>query len=171
MRKNLYILSGILLLSSTGFGETAKELYDEAVVLYNKGEITEAVAKLKRASELSPNTSAYKNAYIKLSRNEKEIVYKLKVNQLNKIVIPQVDFQDETVSNALKKLTVAIETFNEENKTTYNSNFVIKSSELADKKITLSIKNVPLKVVLENINLLSNSTYKVEDYLISFSSR
>jgi len=149
MRKNLYILSGILLLSSTGFGETAKELYDEAVVLYNKGEITEAVAKLKRASELSPNTSAYKNAYIKLSRNEKEIVYKLKVNQLNKIVIPQVDFQDETVSNALKKLTVAIET----------------------KKITLSIKNVPLKVVLENINLLSNSTYKVEDYLISFSSR
>ncbi len=157
---------------NTANDKKAIKLYKEAITFEKNGDVLSAIEKLKSATALSPNFTQAKNLHIKLHRNKSKLLYAQKVSKLNKVMIKEVDFDDDSLETALEKLKLQIQDYNEVNKTSSNSNFVVldKNKEFQKYKLRLNLRNVPLKVVLDNMMSLIQGSYKVEKYAIKISS-
>lgn len=162
----------ILLAENTKNNEKALTLYKEAVALQKKGEVLEAIEKLELATVLSPSFTKARNLHIQLDSNKTRIIYNQKLEKLNNVMIKRVDFDDDSLAVALEKLKDQIKEFNEANKTSFNTNFVVtdKSKAFEKYKIKLNLRNIPLKVVLDNMMMLVKGSYRIEEHAIMVTS-
>ncbi len=92
-------------------------------------------------------------------------------NKLNSIVIPVLELREATVRDAMEFLhqkSVELDT-TEPDPSRKGVNIVLKldnASAIADKRITLSLKNIPLGEAVRYISELAGLKYKVEPYAL-----
>ena len=173
MKKSFFIFASIATLTTaySNNDEKAVKFYKEGIQLQRIGQFEEALEKLKKATELSPNITKIRYAYISLDRSMDKLLTEQKTIRLNQVFIDKIDFENETLSIALQKLSRIISDYNKKNKTNFTSNIVIRNTEVAKSKVTLNLRNVPLKVVLDNLMIKVNGKYKIEKYVISVDAR
>jgi len=178
--KKIILSIGVLLSLAISVYSQSSDNYKKALTLYNEAKVHEkkedylaAFNKAKKASELSPSFSEARNLYIRLDNSKKSLLYKKKLKQLDKVIIKEVDFNDITLEEALKILNLQIDDYNKENNTSYVSNFVVhdKAKKFDNYLIKFTLRNVPLRVVLNNMMEFVSGSYILEDYSITISPR
>lgn len=87
-------------------------------------------------------------------------------NKLEKIILPSVELKDATLEEAVQLLRVQSR---QHDTTTDNAKLqgvpiLLRKSDRAEPKLTLSLTNVPLKQVLESIAKLAGCSFRLEPY-------
>ncbi len=151
------------------FAETAAEKaefwYQKGLAAEKSGDPSTALAAYKAALELNANhaNARYRSGEVKLNANN------LKANaaeaKIGGVMIPAFQVEDISVQEALDVLAVAIE---KQSKEEITPNFVISDpgKKLAEVKITLNLKNVPVSAILKYIHAQSNTKARYDEHAV-----
>lgn len=137
--------------------------YKIAEQAFLAGDKEKTAKALKQALAINPKHGPSYALAIKLKKSGKVFKVKEREAQFGSVMLPVIDFQDEPLSEALRMLSTLVE---EKSNQTVFPNFVIqdKTSTLKDKPITLNMKNVPAKVVLDYLMNMAHASAKFEEY-------
>ncbi len=101
--------------------------------------------------------------------------------KLDRIIVPQVGFEDVTLSEAiefLRAISIRQDIFAQEEgergvnfTTSLGDPELPATQEISESRFSLQLKGVPLRQVLEYINKLTKTTYKVEDFAVKILPR
>lgn len=151
------------------FAETAAEKaefwYKKGLAAEKAGDPATALAAYKAALELNANhaNARYRSGEVKLNANSlKASATEAKIGG---VMIPAYQVQDITVQEALDVLAIAIE---KQSKEEITPNFVIEDSakKLADVKITLNLKNIPVSAILKYIHSQANTKARFDEHAV-----
>jgi len=153
--------------------EKAKELYREALKLEKTGDILGAIQNMHKVTQFLPKSESARLDLLRMNAGKTEAMKQRKLDRLNKVIIEEVYFDNDTLDEALLKVSQQIELFNQKNKTTYQSNLIKmdRKKVFENYRIKFHVKKVPLKVVLENMMPFVKGTYLVEDYAVKVYPR
>lgn len=137
--------------------------YKIAEQAFQAGDKAKTTKALRKALAINPKHGPSYALAIKLKKSGSAFKVKARETQFGSVMLPVVDLQDEPLSEALRILSTLVE---EKSNQTVFPNFVIqdKSSTLKDKPITLNMKNVPAKVVLEYLMNMAHASAKFDEY-------
>lgn len=156
------------------FAETAAEKaefwYKKGLAAEDAGDPATAIAAYKAALEFNPNhaKAQFRAGEVKIKAND------LKANaieaKIGGIMIPTYQIENLTVQEALDVLAVAIE---KQSKEGVAPNFVIEdpTKKLADMKVTLNVKNVPVSAILKYIHAQSNTKVRYDEHAVVIMAR
>jgi len=148
--------------------EKAHTLYKKALVLEKKGDILGAIQNMQKVTQFFPKSESVRVNLVRMNAIKPELLKQRRLDRLNKVIIEEVHFDNDSLDTALTKLSQQIDLFNKKNDTTYQSNLIKMDSKkfFANSRVKFHLKKVPLKVVLENMMPFVRGTYLVEDYSI-----
>jgi hypothetical protein len=90
--------------------------------------------------------------------------------KIGSVKIPVYRIEEASVNEAIAALSIAIEKASNEEVT---PNFVIQDpkGKLADKRITMQLKNVPAKAILEYIHSQANTQARYDEHAVVIIAR
>lgn len=156
------------------FAETAAEKaefwYQKGLAAEKAGDASTAIAAYKAALELNSNhaNARYRAGEVKLNANSlKATAMEAKIGG---VMIPAFQVENITVQEAMDVLTVAIE---KQSKEEIAPNFVIEdpNKKLAEVKITLNVKNLPVSAILKYIHAQSNTHARYDEHAVVILAR
>lgn len=150
--------------------EQAEAWYQKGLVAEKSGDPTTAIAAFKAAIELNPK---HANARFRLGEvkiNAPGIKANAMEAKIGGITIPTYQIEDVTIKEALEVLAVAIE---KQTKEEVAPNFVIEdpTKKLADAKVTMNIKNVPVSAILQYIHAQTNTKIRYDEHAVVILAR
>ena len=150
--------------------QKVENYYKQAERAYQAGDMAGTKTALRGALTINPNHGPSYALALKLKKSGGSFKVKARERELAAVILPVVDFQDEPLSEALQILSELVEKTSE--KKVY-PNFVIqdRSGVLKDKEVTLNMKNVPAKVVLDYLMNIAGATAKFDQYAITIKPR
>lgn len=149
----------------------------QAASYYQKGQAAEkagdpAAAKehYAQALKLDPNNADARFSIGQLKLNSKEIAAKGREAKFGAVVIPAFQLDEATLPEALAALGKIVE---KESKEAVTPNFVIEDPKnlLADKKISLQLKNMPAKAVLKYLTDQTGSKPRFDEHAVVIVAR
>jgi tetratricopeptide (TPR) repeat protein len=150
--------------------EKAEALYKKGLAAEKAGDPAAAIAAHKAALELNPN-----HAHARYQLGEVKIkAAGIKANaieaKIGAIMIPAYQIEDASVQEALGLLALAIE---KQSKDEVSPNFVIEDpkKKLADAKITINLKNVPVSAILKYIHTQTNTKIRYDEHAVVVLAR
>ncbi len=150
--------------------EKAESWYQKGLAAEKAGDPTTAIAAYKAALELNANhaNARYRVGEVKI--NTAGIKSTAMEAKIGAIKIPTYQIEDITVQEALEVLAVAIEKQSEKK---IAPNFVIEDpgKKLADVKVTLNLKNVPVSAILGYIHAQSNTKVRYDEHAVVILAR
>ena len=165
--KTLLVLTLLLLAAARASAQTASQLYTEAARTYEAGDANAAKQKLRLALEVDKNFRPAAALLAKITAEERQAgapPVGVSVQTLQRVVVP-VDFQNTTLQTAVEILRQRI---SEKSAGKVEPNFVLRlPPELANKKVSLRLNNVPASEVMRYLGSLAGVEFKVEAYAIT----
>jgi len=147
------LLLSLTLLAAPAFAETPAAL-PSADVFYRKGleaiqagDVDFARSSFEQALRLDPNHANARYQLAELNRTAPRVAAKGREAKFGAVMLPQIQFTDAELADALVALGQMVE---KESKGGVTANFIVEDprGKLAGKKITLQLKNLPAKAVL-----------------------
>jgi|694.fasta_scaffold29743_3 tetratricopeptide (TPR) repeat protein len=172
--KTLITLIAIACSVTLALAETAAEKaeawYQQGLIAEKAGDPTTAMAAYKAALALNTNhaNARYRAGEVKINASA------LKANaieaKIGGVMIPAYQIEEVTVQEALQILANAI---SKETKDQIVPNFIIEdpNKKLADTKVTLNIKNVPVSAILKYILAQSNTKVRYDEHAVVVMAR
>ena len=164
------ILTTALFMSAAGFTAKAEDLnavYQQGRAAYYKGDLDTAYKLLSRVAAANPKHAEAANmlAYIRAKYQPKDDSLK---TQYAAVTLPKVEMADVT-------LTEAIEALRAMSKNASGGkvvpNVIVKGEELGQKKLTLSLSNVPLSEALNYVTQLVGAKATYDKHAIILTSQ
>lgn len=160
--------------SSMVFADSALEkseaYYKKGLAAEKAGDPDAAAAAYKAALQLNPNNAGarYKAGEVKL--NAGAIKSSATEAKIGAVKIPVYQLEDSTVSEAISVLATAIE---KETGGEIVPNFVIEDPQgkLADIRITMQLKNVPVKAILDYIHSQAGTRARYDEHAVVIQKR
>lgn len=150
----------------------AENAAEKAEALYNQGRAAEAAGDAEKA------TTAYRDA-LKLNPNHANALFRLGEVKLNAkkmktvalktkieaVVIPVYQIDDTPFQEAIDLLVIAVE---KNSNGEITPNFVIEdpNKKLDNTKITMSLKNVPVKAILDYLTTQANTKVRYDEHAV-----
>lgn len=125
-------------------------LYQKAVKEMHAGKIEDARTNFQKVLQLQPNHGHAKYHLARLDVVGKNFALAQRKKQFKSTKIANVDFHEATLSEVLEHLNQEAQKVSGKE---FSPNFIIQDPKggLKDKEITLSMKNVPLSVVVKYV--------------------
>jgi tetratricopeptide (TPR) repeat protein len=150
--------------------EKAEAWYQQGLIAEKAGDPTTALAAYKAALALNANhaNARYRAGEVKINATG------LRANaieaKIGGIMIPTFQIEEVTVQEALEVLAVAI---GKQTKDEIVPNFIIEdpNKKLADAKVTLNIKNVPVSAILKYIHAQTNTKVRYDEHAVVIIAR
>ena len=153
MKTRLFLLSCALLAAPVSFAEpipkpSPEVLYQKGLKAVEAGDVASAKANFQQALQLDPNHANARYQLAELQRNAEKIAGKGREGKLASVIIPQVEFTAADLPDALTALGQMVD---KESKGSVSANFIVEDPQrkLAGAKVTLMVKNLPAKAVLD----------------------
>jgi general secretion pathway protein D len=92
-------------------------------------------------------------------------------DKINAIILPQVDFLESSIDEAVEYLRIQAKTFDtvESDPTRKGINIVVgNTAGLAQKKFSLSLSNVPISEVIRQMAVIAGVPWRVDDQMVMF---
>lgn len=146
-------------------GTSVSALYRQGLSALEDGDAEIARQSFVEVLRRQPN---HINARINLDRLRSrtgELATTRRKALLKKIVIPNVDYDEVPLPEALEALSVVIKA---ETKGKFNANFVVRDPgrDFAKRPVTLKLSGVPASVVLEHLLSLADAQARYDQYAI-----
>lgn len=172
--KTLIVLATLAITAPVALAENAaqkaEQYYLKGLAAEKAGDPSLAIAAYKEALKLHPGhaNARFRAGQVKIGAAAiKSSATEAKVGG---VMIPAYQIEDATVAEAVTALGLAIEKASE-NKVT--PNFVIQDPQgkLADKRITMQLKGVPAKAILDYIHSQGGTRARFDEHAVVISAR
>jgi tetratricopeptide (TPR) repeat protein len=165
----IFVGSAQLSLAETA-AEKAEAWYQKGLAAEKAGDPSAASTAYKAALALNGNhaNARYRAGEVKINAPG------LKANateaKIGGVTIPTYQIEDVTVQEALEVLAVAI---GKQTKDEITPNFILEdpNKKLADTKVTLNIKNVPVSAILNYIHAQANTKVRYDEHAVVILAR
>jgi len=151
-------------------GQQAEAYYQQGIAAEKSGKPEVALAAYKAALKLFPEHAhaRYRAGQVKI--NASSIKAGAAETKIGSVVIPTYQLEDATVSEAIELLSIAMD------KSTDGKiapNFIIEDpkGKLADTRISMQLKNIPVKAVLEYIHSQANTKARYDEHAVVILAR
>ncbi len=161
------LLTTALFMSSTGFSkaEDLNAVYQQGRAAYYKGDMQTAFQLLSRVAAANPKHAETANmlAYIRANHQPKDDSLK---TQYASVTLPKVEMADVTLAEAIEALRTLSKNASGGK---IVPNVIVKGEGLAEKKLSLSLSNVPLSEALNYVVQLvgAKATYDKHAVILS----
>lgn len=159
----------ILLLALAGclpaLADPVADVYKQGMVAVSEGNAKAAELAFREVLRLQPTHANARFQLGELKRNQGSLAARQRAKKMSEFVIPQVDFSKVELSEAIAALAVMVE---EQSKGGFAPNFMVQdpSNKFADQTVTLQVKNVPAKAVLDMMLTQTGAVAKYEEHAI-----
>lgn len=145
--------------------QAAEKLYRSGVAAEQAGDPNSAKAAYTQALRQNPSHANARFRLAQLRTTSPQIAAKGRELKVGQVMLPQVAFEDATLEEAIAALTTMLE---KESKGEVNPNFVIQDpkDKLADKRITLRLKNIPARGALQHILAQAGARVTYDEFAI-----
>jgi len=143
----------------------AGDLYAKGITAENNGRFDMAKACYEGVLALQPKHGNAQHRLLNLKTRRQSVSLQVQKRKLEKVIIPEVNFNQATLSEAIAGLSDLITQAAGAGNAV---NFVIDDPKglLKEKKFNIQLRSVPAAVVLKYINNLSSSTTKYDEYAV-----
>ena len=169
--KTIPLLAAALLTVSLAGADSADEAFAKGRAAYNAKNPDAARIHLNNALKLNPKHPHARYLLNQLSQVEDQMRAAQRENALEGITLPKVAFEETEFSDAIAGLRQMIETeskklHGEDN--AYTPNFMITdpTAKLSEKKVSLSLDNVPATTVLKYLLESAGATARFDKHAI-----
>lgn len=163
MKKLILILA--LAASLPAHADKAAEIYKQGMIAVSEGNAKAAELAFKEVLRLQPGNANARYQLAELKQNQGSLAARQREKRMGEYVIPQVDFDKVELAEAVAALAVMVE---EQSKGEFAPNFMVQdpSSKLAGQTVTLQIKGVPAKAVLDMMLKQAGAVAKYEQHAV-----
>jgi tetratricopeptide (TPR) repeat protein len=162
-------ISGQIALAQTA-AEKAEEYYRKGLAAEKAGDPTTASAAYHAALRLLPGhvNARYRAGQVKIEAGSMRA--SATEAKIGGVKIPVYRIEEASVSEAIAALGMAIEKASNEKVT---PNFIIQDpkGKLADTRITMQLKNVPAKAILDYIHSQANTQARFDEHAVVIIAR
>lgn len=141
-------------------------LYQQGRAAFYRGDFATAHKLLTRVAAANPRHTETTNMLSYINANHKLVDTTLE-KQYTAVILPKVEFADVTLSEALEGLRLM-------SKNASNGkvvpNIIVRGEEVAQRKVTLSLSNIPLTEAMNYITQLTDTKLAYEKHAIIVSS-
>ncbi len=150
--------------------EEAESWYKKGLAAEKVGDPATAIAAYKAALELNSKHANARYRIGEVKNNAAGLKADAREAKIGSVKIPTYQIENLTVQEALDVLTVAIE---KQSNKEITPNFVIEDpgKKLADVKVTLNLKNVPVSGILGYIHAQSNTKVRYDEHAVVILAR
>jgi tetratricopeptide (TPR) repeat protein len=145
--------------------DKAADIYKQGMIAINEGNVKAAELAFTEVLRLQPGHANARYQLAELKQNQGSIAARQRTKKMGEYVITQVDFSKVDLSEAVAALAVMVE---EQSEGKFAPNFMVQdpANQFADQTVTLQVKNVPAKAVLEMILKQTGAIAKYEEHAI-----
>ncbi|OYW72800.1 MAG: hypothetical protein B7Z37_23800 [Verrucomicrobia bacterium 12-59-8] len=163
-------LTTAIFMSAAGFSAKAEDLnavYQQGRAAYYKGDLDTAYKLLSRVAAANPKHAETANmlAYIRANYQPKDNSLK---SQYAAVTLPKVDMADVTLTEAIEGLRALSKNASGGK---VMPNVIVKGEELAQRKLSLSLANVPLDEALNYVTQLVGAKATYDKHAVILSSQ
>ncbi len=135
---------------ATAPAPTSESLYKQGQAAEKAGDVAAAKEFYSGSLKLNPKNAYARYSIGQLKINGESITTKAREAKFGAVMVPVFQLDAATLQESLDALSVMIE---KESKQTVTPNFVIQDPKLvlADRKITMNLKNMPTKAIMKYI--------------------
>jgi tetratricopeptide (TPR) repeat protein len=150
--------------------EKAEAFFQQGLAEEKAGNPTAAVSAYKKAIELNPKHANARYRAGQVQIHAPTIKAKAQEQKINTIMIPAYQIEDATLKEAIELLALAIEKHSED-KTA--PNFIVEdpTKKLAEAKLTLNLKNVPVSAILKYIHAQTRTKIRYDEHAVVILAR
>lgn len=172
--KPIIALSVVAFTASGAFAQSAAEkaeaFYRQGLAAEKAGDPAAARAAYGAALELYPGhaNARYRSGQVKI--NAASIKSAATEAKIGAVKIPVYQLEDASVHEAIEALSLAMEKASEGE---IAPNFIIEDpkGKLSDARISLRLKNIPVKAVLNYIHSMANTKARYDEHAVVISPR
>ena len=163
MKKLVLMLAALAVLPVRA--DTAADLFRQGMAAVEEGDVRAAELAFNEVLRLQPNNANARYQLGELKRNQDSIAARARSRQLEQYQIDQIDFSKTEVSEAIIALGMLIE---KKSGGKFSPNFMIQdpSNKLAEREVTLQVKNLPARAALNMILAQAGASARFEKHAI-----
>lgn len=151
--------------SSVRAADDINAMYQKGRAAFYKGDHELALSLLSQVAAAAPNHTDTQNMLRMLKANQKLDVSTLK-KDYSAVVLPKIEMQDVTLDEAIQGLRVLSKNASAGK---VSPNIIVKSSSLKEKRLSLSLANVPLPQAIDYLAQLTGGVARYEKYAVVIS--
>jgi tetratricopeptide (TPR) repeat protein len=170
MRKNLILFiagASVALAAPTppSPAQQADAYYNNGIAAEKAGDVEGARTAYTKALQINPNLANCRFRLKELQLNGGAIAAVGREAKLGRVVVPTFQLDNATLQEALDALNVILE---KESKGQVVANFIVQDPQkkLADKKISLNLKNVPASAVMKYVLTQTNAKARYDEHAV-----
>lgn len=141
-------------------------LYQQGRAAFYRGDFATAHQLLSKVAAANPRHTETANMLAYINANHKLVDTTLE-KQYTAVILPKVEFDDVTLGEAMEGLRILAKNASNGKVT---PNVIIRGEDVAQRKLSLSLSNVPLTEVLNYTTQLTNTRLTYEKHAIILSS-
>lgn len=145
--------AAFLLMAVPAGAEDLNVVYQQGRAAFYKGDLDTAYQLLSRVAAANPRHTETANMLAYIKANHKLADNTLKT-QYEGVILPKVEMADVTLTEAIEGLRVLSKNASGGK---VMPNVIVKGADLAQKKITLSLSNIPLSEALSYVTQLTGA--------------
>jgi tetratricopeptide (TPR) repeat protein len=166
----IVIAFGCLSAHAETAGQKAEAYYQKGLTAEKEGKPDVALAAYNAALQLLPNhaQARYRAGQVKI--NAKSIKAGAAQTKIGAVKIPVYQIEDATVSEAIELLSISMDKATDGE---IAPNFVIEDpkQKLANTRISMQLKNIPVKAILEYIHSQANTAARYDEHAVVILAR
>jgi tetratricopeptide (TPR) repeat protein len=172
--KTLIVLAALAIAAPVSFAQTAEQkaeaYYRQGLAAEKAGDPTTARAAYNAVLDLFPNhaNARYRAGQVKI--NSASIVSNATEKKVGEVRIPLYQLEEATVQEAIAALGIAMEKASDGK---VAPNFIIEdpAGKLADARVSMQLKNVPAKAILDYIHGQAGTKARYDQHAVVILAR
>ncbi|MFD2255175.1 tetratricopeptide repeat protein [Luteolibacter algae] len=166
----LTLAAGSSLALAQSAGQKAEAYYQRGLAAEKAGDPATASAAYNAALKLFPNhaNARYRAGQVKI--NASAIKSSATQAKIGAVMISVYQLEDATVQEAIDALSAAM---SKQNDGEISPNFVIEDpqNKLADRRVTINLRNVPVKAILDYLHSQTNTKARYDEHAVVILAR
>lgn len=151
-------------------GQQAEAYYKKGLAAEKAGKPDEALEAFKTALKLYPEHAHARYRAGQMKINASSIKADATEAKIGAVIIPVFQIEEATVSEAIQLLSLGMEKATDGK---IAPNFIVEDpkGKLDDARISMQLKNIPVKAILEYIHSQANTKARYDEHAVVISSR
>lgn len=145
--------------------EDLNAVYQQGRAAFYKGDFDKATALLSKVAAANPRHADTNNmlAYMRANYRPKDLTLQ---KQYESVILPKVEFGEVTLSEAVEGLKALAKNASNGKMV---PNIIVRGEEVGQRKVTLTLSNIPLSEALNYMAQLTNSKATYDKYAVTIS--
>lgn len=166
---HLFAVLAISISISPALADKADDAYRKGMSAIAAGDVSAARSAFQEALKLRPNHAYARFQLGQLDQDNGQITARKRASELASVRLPNVEFKDVPLSDALIALNQLVEDasaqqFGKDKSLTPNFNIQDPTGRLSQKEVTIQLKNVPAKAALDYLLQQAGAKVRYDEF-------